>query len=351
MVKKDIILSIDAMGGDGAPKTVIDGVAEAKSRYPHVKYLIFGDKKKISPIISTHEGLLPCCEIIHSEDEVGYEETLSRAVRKGKKTSIWMGSEAVKNGDTQGFVSAGNTGVFMAMSKLNLRTLANIERPALCSLFPNQNGETVMLDLGANSHCNVRNLVEFSIMGMCFSKIISGINKPLVGLLNVGSEEMKGTEKIKEASSILKNSDLDINFYGFVEGDDIALGTVDVVVTDGFTGNVSLKTAEGTAKLYTSFLKSAFESSLLSRLGYLFIKPSLNKVITKTDPRKYNGALFIGLNGIVVKSHGGTDAFGFANAIGVAVDLVDRNLNKSIAEELDTLYENSDKHIFTNGTQ
>ena len=349
MVKKEIILSIDAMGGDGAPKTVIDGVAEANYRYPHVKYQIFGDTNKISPLISRHENFLSYSEIIHSEDEVTYEDSLSRAVRRGKKTSIWMGSEAVKNGHAHGFVSAGNTGIFMAMSKLNLRTLPNIERPALCSLFPNQNGETVMLDLGANSQCNVRNLVEFSIMGMCFAKIISGINKPSVALLNVGSEELKGTEQIKEASSIIKKSDLDINFYGFVEGDDIALGTVDVIVTDGFTGNVSLKTAEGTAKLYTSFLKSAFKSSMLSKLGYLLVKPALNKVITKTDPRKYNGALFIGLNGIVVKSHGGTDSFGFANAIGVAVDLVDRNLNRSIAEELDNLYKNLDKNIFTNG--
>jgi glycerol-3-phosphate acyltransferase PlsX len=348
VVKKEIILSIDAMGSDRGPQVIIEGVVEAKSRYPHVKYLLHGNKEILQPLLDENKKINSSCEIIHANDQVGYDQTLSQSVRRGKNTSMWMAIESIKNGQAHGSVSAGNTGVLMAMSKLNLRMLPNIERPAICSLFPNKNGETVMLDLGANATCNVRNLVEFTIMGMCFSKIISGINNPLVGLLNVGSEEIKGTDTLKEAASIIKRSDIDINFYGFIEGDDIALGTVDVVVTDGFTGNIALKSAEGTAKLYTSFLKSAFKSSLIAKLGYLLVKPSLSKVIIKTDPRRYNGALLVGLNGIVVKSHGGTDSFGFANAIGVAVDLVDRDLNQKIAKDLEGLYHNKSNELYSN---
>jgi glycerol-3-phosphate acyltransferase PlsX len=222
----------------------------------------------------------------------------------------------------------------MAMAKLSMRTLPGIDRPAICSLFPNEVGETTMLDLGANAQCDVRNLVEFAVMGACFIRAISGIEMPRVGLLNIGSEDLKGTDLLRDAAAILKDADLAMDFVGFIEGDDITLGTVDVVVTDGFTGNVSLKTAEGTAKLYSQFLRSAFKSSILAKLGFLLIKPVLSKVMIRLDPRRYNGALFVGLNGVAVKSHGGTDALGFANAIAVAVDMVERDLNSGIGEQL-----------------
>ena len=325
------------MGGDGAPKVIIDGIAEASQRYPNVKFLIFGDQLKIKPLIQSYKFLLDCCEIFHTDDVVSDNQSLSQAIRRGRDTSMWKASESVKNGLSHGLISAGNTGVLMAMSKLNMKTLPGIDRPAICSLFPNRNSETVMLDLGANAQCSVRNLVEFALMGASFSSIITGLEKPIVGLLNIGSEDLKGTDLLKESAAVLRSSELELDFYGFVEGDDIALGTVDVVVTDGFTGNVALKTAEGTAKLYSQFLKSAFESSFYAKIGYLLIKPVLGQVIMKTDPRRYNGALFVGLNGIAVKSHGGTDALGFANAIGVGVDMVDRDLNNVIGDQLGQL--------------
>lgn len=333
-MSRQITLSIDAMGGDAAPQIVMHGIAEARVRYPHVRYLVYGKPDAVQPFIDADTTLRDCCEVRQADGVITGDQKVSQAIRQGRDSSMWKAVEAVKSGDASGVVSAGNTGALMAMAKLNLRTLPGIDRPAICSLFPNQNGETAMLDLGANAQCDVRNLVEFAVMGACFTRSMTGLTKPLVGLLNIGSEDLKGTDLLREAATILRDADLDLEFYGFIEGDDIAKGTVDVVVTDGFTGNVSLKTAEGTAKLYTSFLKAAFKSSVMAKLGYLLIKPVLAQVMTRTDPRRYNGALFVGLNGVAVKSHGGTDALGFANAIGVAVDMVDRDLNQAIAEQL-----------------
>lgn len=331
---KEIILSIDAMGGDSAPAIVMDGISEAHVRYPNVRYLVFGQSDKIEPFLESNPQLQTCCEIRHADDVVTGEQKVSQAIRQGRNSSMWNAIASVKSGEAHGVVSAGNTGALMAMAKLNMRTLPGIDRPAICSLFPTQSGETAMLDLGANAQCDVRNLVEFAVMGACFTRAMTGLERPRVGLLNIGSEELKGTDVLREAAALLRDADLAMEFVGFIEGDDITLGTVDVVVTDGFTGNVSLKTAEGTARLYTQFLKSAFKSSLMAKLGYLLIKPVLKQVMTRTDPRKYNGALFVGLNGVAVKSHGGTDALGFANAIGVAVDMVDRDLNSGIGKEL-----------------
>lgn len=322
------------MGGDAAPAIVMDGVSEARIRYPSVRYLIFGRSEEIQPFLDGNPQLTECCEICHTDDVITGEQKVSQAIRQGRESSMWKAIAAVKAGKAHGVVSAGNTGALMAMAKLNMRTLPGIDRPAICSLFPTQTGETAMLDLGANAQCDVRNLVEFAVMGACFTRAITGLERPRVGLLNIGSEELKGTDVLREAAALLRDADLAMDFVGFIEGDDITLGTVDVVVTDGFTGNVSLKTAEGTAKLYTQFLKSAFKSSLMAKLGYLMIKPVLKQVMARTDPRKYNGALFVGLNGVAVKSHGGTDALGFANAIGVAVDMVDRDLNSGIGDEL-----------------
>jgi glycerol-3-phosphate acyltransferase PlsX len=234
-------------------------------------------------------------------------------------------------------VSAGNTGALMAMSKLIMRTLPGIDRPAICSMFPTKVGETAMLDLGANAVCDARNLVEFAVMGECFARALLGLERPSIGLLNIGSEDLKGTDTLRQAAQMLRESPLQLDFHGFIEGDDIAMGTVDVVVTDGFTGNVALKTAEGTAKLFTVFLKNAIKSSWLAKFGMIFAKPVLSQMMARIDPRKYNGALFVGLNGVVVKSHGGTDAVGFANAVGVAVDMIARDLNTKIAEELERI--------------
>ena len=242
--------------------------------------------------------------------------------------------DAVRDGQAAGIVSAGNTGAMMAMSIVVLRMLAGIDRPAICAFYPTLRGESVMLDLGANVVCDANNLVQFAVMGAAFARTVLGVSEPTIGVLNVGSEEMKGHEEVRAAAAVLREGPLAGQFHGFVEGNDITGGTVDVVVTDGFTGNVALKTAEGTARLYSEFLRGAFKSSLSAKLGYAFARHAIAKVRERTDPRRYNGAMFLGLNGIVVKSHGGTDGLGFANAIGVAVDMIANRINDRIREEL-----------------
>lgn len=332
-----LIISIDAMGGDHAPEIVVKGVAAARVRYPKAKFLLFGDEARVAPLVAAEPNLADCTVIKHAPDVVTGDAKPSQALRQGRNSSMWKAIEAVKQGEASGVVSAGNTGALMAMSKLIMRTLPGIDRPAICSLFPTRIGETVMLDLGANAMCDARNLVEFAIMGECFARALLGLERPSIGLLNIGSEDLKGTDTLRQAAQMLRESPLELEFHGFIEGDDIAMGTVDVCVTDGFTGNVALKTAEGTAKLFTEFLKNAIKSSWLARFGMIFAKPALSRMIARTDPRKYNGALFVGLNGVVVKSHGGTDAVGFANAVGVAVDMIARDLNTKIGEELERI--------------
>jgi phosphate acyltransferase len=242
---------------------------------------------------------------------------------------------AVRDGEAAGVVSAGNTGALMAMAKLTLRTLPGIDRPAIAAIFPTIRGESVMLDLGANVECDAENLVQFAIMGEVFARTVLGTVNPSFGLLNVGSEEMKGHAEIQQAAAYLRQMGESFNFHGFVEGDDIAAGTTDVVVSDGFTGNIALKTTEGTARLIKGFLGDAFRSSLSARLGFILARRGLRKMRDRIDPRRYNGAVFLGLTGIVVKSHGGTDAFGFANAIGVAVDMAANGFNEKITEGLE----------------
>lgn len=327
-----LVLALDAMGGDYAPKMVLKGVKIARKRYPNVHFLLFGDEKMLEPLLK--KKLRKICTIRHTPDVITNDDKPSQAVRTGRKSSMWLAIKAVKDGEAAGVVSAGNTGALMAMAKLSLRTLPGIDRPAIATLLPTINGETVMLDLGANTECAANNLVEFAVMGEVFARCLLGLARPTVGLLNIGSEELKGTEALRQASAILRESAPEtMEFKGFIEGNDIGQGTVDVVVTDGFTGNVALKTAEGTAKLYTEFLRNAFKSSIFAKIGYLLSKRALNMVKKRTDPRRYNGAMFLGLNGVCIKSHGGTDALGFANAIGVAVDLIANDLNAKIKEE------------------
>jgi len=321
------------MGGDHAPDMVLKGLRIAHERHPCVRFLLHGKEAVLGPVVAKDKVLAAACEIRHADGVVGGDEKPSQAVRRGRDSSLGRAIQAVKDGEAAGVVSAGNTGAFMAMAKLALRTLPGIDRPAIAALMPTQRGDCVMLDLGANAECDADNLVQFAIMGEVFARTVLGLDNPTIGLLNIGTEDQKGTEALRQASAILRDSALPIRFQGFVEGDDIGKGAVDVIVTDGFTGNVALKAIEGTSKLYTSFLRGAFQSSMMSRLGYLLARPALNKVRMRADPRRYNGAMFLGLNGIAVKSHGGTDALGFANAVCVAVDLVSNGFNDSIRGE------------------
>lgn len=329
-----LTIALDAMGGDDAPQMVIKGANIACKRFPDVDYLLFGDERRLTRLLAKSPKLAKRCSIRHTEETVPSDMKPSIALRQGRQSSMRLAIDAVRDGHAAGVVSAGNTGALMAMAKISLRMLAGIDRPAIASFFPTMRGESVMLDLGANVECDANNLVQFAAMGDVFARTVLGCVKPLVGILNVGSEEMKGHDEVRAAAAMLRASPLPIQFVGFVEGDDIPAGSVDVVVTDGFTGNVALKTAEGTAKLYTEFLRGAFRSSWLARIGYLLARHALHKVRNRTDPRRYNGAILLGLNGIVVKSHGGTDAIGFANAIGVAIDMAANRFNDKIRDEL-----------------
>jgi glycerol-3-phosphate acyltransferase PlsX len=248
-----------------------------------------------------------------------------------------MAIEAVADGRAACVVSAGNTGALLATATVGLRMLPGVRRPALCSFLPTVRGETAMLDLGANMQCDANNLVEFAVMGSVFAKSVLGIDAPTVGLLNVGAEEGKGNETLRDAAAMLRVADSPVVFHGFVEGNDIGAGTVDVVVTDGFTGNVALKTLEGTAKLYTGFVRQAFETSTLAKIGYVLASSAWKKLRQRSDPRRYNGGPFLGLNGVCVKSHGGTDALGFANALGVAVDLVKYHFSDKVIDDMSRL--------------
>ncbi|MFO0995139.1 MAG: phosphate acyltransferase PlsX [Alphaproteobacteria bacterium] len=332
-----LTLALDAMGGDNAPEAVIRGANIARKRYPTLQFVLVGDEKRLIRLVRRKRKLRERVSIRHTSEVVPSDMRPSQALRGGRASSMWHAIDAVKEGEADGVVSAGNTGALMAMAKLQLRTLPGIHRPAMASFFPTLKGESVMLDLGANVECDANNLVQFAVMGTIFSRIVLGLAEPTVGLLNVGTEEMKGHEELKSANTFLRSTNLPINFHGFIEGDDIAAGTVDVIVTDGFTGNIALKTAEGTARLVNQFLREAFKSSISAQLGYLLARRALKKLARRVDPRRHNGAMFVGLNGIAVKSHGGTDALGFANAIGVAHDMAVGGFNARIRDEFEKL--------------
>lgn len=327
------------MGGDAAPQSTVEGVVLALAMLPHLRIILFGNEQEIFPVLAnTPTSARSKIEVRHTEDVVSNDEKPGVALRSGRNSSMRLAINAVSDGDASGVVSAGNTGALMAMAKFVLKTLPGIDRPAMATALPTRRNDCVLLDLGANIECSAENLVQFAVMGEVFSRNVLGIKEPTIGILNVGVEGLKGNESVKQASQILQDTPLPIQFYGFVEGDDIGAGTVDVIVTDGFTGNVALKTAEGTVKLISQFLRSALESSIFSRLGALLAMPALKALKRKLDPRRYNGAMFLGLNGICVKSHGGTDAFGFANAIKVAADLVATNVNDDIKHDFAKLH-------------
>jgi len=337
-VTQGLIVAVDGMGGDNGPATVIGGVDIATVRHPDVRFLIYGDEALIKPLLRKHPRVASASEIIHTDVSIGMHDKPSQALRRGRRvSSMWRTIDAVKDSRAQVAVSAGNTGALMAMSKVILRTMPNVERPAIAALWPTNRGESVVLDVGATIGPNAFQLVQFAVMGEAYARVLFGVEKPSVGLLNIGQEEVKGTEEVKDAAGMLRNSSLPITFHGFIEGDDIAKGTVDVVVTDGFTGNIALKTAEGTALQVIEFLRAAISRSWTARIGYLFAQGAFRVLAKKLDPRASNGGVFLGLNGLVVKSHGGTDALGFSYAIDVAIDVAAENLLGKIFDDLKLL--------------
>jgi len=330
-------IAIDAMGGDFGPSVVVAGVAAAQERLPGTRFLLFGDEKKIQAELSKFVGLKPHAEIHHTDLAISSDEKPSAAVRASKGTSMRLAIEAVKEGTADAVVSAGNTGALMALSKLLLKCLPGISRPAIASMMPTTTGKCVMLDLGANLSCDAEVLTQFAVLGAVYARVVRGITKPTVGLLNVGTEDMKGHEELRSTASILSSVEFPGKYHGFIEGDDITKGTVDVVVTDGFTGNVALKTVEGVGKLSKAYLTQAFKSSPLAMLGYFLARGAMKRMKDKIDPRKYNGGMFLGLNGVAVKSHGGSDVMGTENAIMVAADLVQNGFNQRVAAQIEQL--------------
>ncbi|MGB2020476.1 MAG: phosphate acyltransferase PlsX [Candidatus Puniceispirillaceae bacterium] len=314
-------LALDAMGGDNAPRIVVEGADIAVAKNLDLTLVFVGDERKIKPLLKATR-YLQSAEILHTTEEVAPEARVSQALRAGKQTSMWKAIELVAEGQVEAVVSAGNTGALMAMSKLQLRMIEGVSRPAISGFFPSSSGHSCVLDLGANIECDAENLIQFAIMGSAFYRDIYGMETPSVGLLNVGEEDQKGFDYLREAAKVLNLEKLDVNYQGFVEGSDITAGSVDVIVTDGFTGNAALKTAEGVANLFQQSMRDAFSASLMTKLGYLLARAGFTRLRAKLDPRNYNGAVFLGLNGISVKSHGGTDAIGYANAINVAVNMV-----------------------------
>jgi len=312
------------MGGDHGPPVVVGGVRDYIKRHggEDVRFLLHGDRAAIEAEMARFRLTTDVCEVRHTDKVVASSEKPAQAMRRGKGSSLWNAVEAVKTGEAGAIVSAGNTGALMAISKLILRMSApGLERPAIVASWPTLRGVTAVLDVGANIESDAEQLIEFAIMGEAFHAAVHGVAKPTIGILNVGSEDVKGHEEVREAHQILKAGGLDLNYHGFVEGDDIAKGTVDVVVTDGFTGNIALKTAEGTARFISALLKEALTSGLQSKIGALIAMPALQKMRQRIDPSAINGGPLLGLNGIVVKSHGGADAKGYGNAIRIAVDL------------------------------
>jgi len=331
------IIALDAMGGDFGPSVIIPAAAAALQNSEKTKFLIFGDEKMVLPVLKKYEELNKHSEFRHTDKAISSKEKPSAALRNGKGSSMRLAIEAVKEGEAQGVVSAGNTGALMVLSKLILKCLPGIARPAIASILPAMKGKTVMLDLGANLSCNAEVLTQFAVLGSVYARVVQGIPSPTVGLLNVGTEEMKVHDEVRDAAEILSQVEFPGSYYGFIEGTDITKGTVDVVVTDGFTGNVALKTAEGVGKLSKHYLTEAFKSSPFAMLGYMLSKKAIDGMKQKVDPRKYNGGMLLGLNGICVKSHGGSDVLATENAILTAIDLVKNGFNERVSAEIEDL--------------
>lgn len=330
----ELTVSIDAMGGDAGPSVVVSALARSIQRHPAVKFILHGDETVLNQLIAKRKGKFGNrVTIRHAPTRVGMDEKPSYALRRRRDSSLWHAIESVKSGEAQAVVSAGNTGALMAMGMYQLGLINGISRPAIASVWPTQRGQVVVLDCGANVECDSEQLVDFAIMGEALSRALFGLPKPRVGLVNVGSEEVKGHEAVRNAAHTLRQSDLPMEFCGFIEGNNILEGAVDVAVMDGFTGNVVLKMLEGAAKLIAFFLKGALKRSMMSRLGALLAAGALLALRRKLDPRAYGGGLMVGINSVVVKAHGGTDSVGFAYAVDTAIDLAIGGVNDAIVSD------------------
>ena len=332
-------IALDAMGGDHGPEVVIPGAALSLERQPALSFILYGNQARIEAALAPHQALRAKSRIVHTDHVIAMEEKPSQALRRGKGSSMWLPLEAVKTGEADAAVSAGNTGALMAIAKLVLRPIKGIERPAIAAIWPTIKSECIVLDVGANIGATADQLADFSLMGAAMARAVFHIERPSVGLLNVGTEEMKGNEDVKAAHALLKSIDaLPLEYKGFVEGDQIGVGAVDVLVVEGFAGNIALKTAEGTAKQIGTYLRAAMTSSLLTKIGALLAQGGFRVLKDKMDPRRVNGGTFLGLNGIAVKSHGGTDAFGFASAVDLAYEMADSGLIGRLTADIDSFH-------------
>jgi phosphate acyltransferase len=329
-------IAVDAMGGDEGVRVMMAGVAEARRRHDGLRFSLFGDESALKAALNDHPNLRAASTIIHCDDVIDGSEKPGAALRRARTTSMGMAIAAVKSGEAGAAVSAGNTGALMAIAKVALRTMPGIDRPALAALLPTLgDNDVVMLDLGANTECDSRNLVQFAVMGAAYARAVLDLPRPRVRLLNIGTEDMKGTDEIREAAAILRAAtSLPMQFDGFTEGDKIGSGETDVIVCEGFAGNVALKTAEGTARFVTDLLRKAFTSSIRSKIGFLISKPAMHLLKHHLDPNVHNGAVFLGLNGVIVKSHGSANAKGVAHAVHVAAQLLEADITGRIIDDL-----------------
>ena len=330
-------IAVDAMGGDEGVRVMVEGAALARRRHDRFEFLLVGDEARIKQALDKHPNLRGASEILHCDDVITGDEKPSQALRRAKTTSMGLAINAVKSGEAGAAVSGGNTGALMAISKLSLRTMPGIDRPALAALLPTLgDNDVVMLDLGANTECDARNLMQFAVMGAAYSRVVTGRSAPRVRLLNIGTEEIKGTDSLRYAAAGLKDAAeaLSISFDGFTEADKLCAGDVDVVVTDGFSGNIALKAVEGTARFVADLLRRSFSSSIRSKFGFLISRPATELLKHHLDPNNHNGAVFLGLNGIVVKSHGSANAAGVANAVAVTARLLEENVTERITADL-----------------
>jgi glycerol-3-phosphate acyltransferase PlsX len=329
-------IALDAMGGDHGPSVVVAGAARALEHHPEATFILFGDQALIEPLLAAHPTLQKACRLIHTDVAVRMDDKPSQALRNGRwKSSMWLAIDAIKKGEADVAVSAGNTGALMAMAKFNLKMLPGIGRPAIAALWPTLRGTSIVLDLGASIGADAEHLIDMAVMGSAMARVVYRVDRPSVGLLNIGVEEVKGLEPVREAGRILReNPPPHVDYIGFVEGDDIGKGKANVVVTEGFAGNIALKTAEGTARQFADYLRDAISQSIWSKLGYLLARPAFRMLRDKMDPRNSNGGVFLGLNGVVIKSHGGTDPEGFAAAVDMGYEMVRHELLAKIGETI-----------------
>lgn len=333
-----VVLAIDAMGGDHGPDSSIPGLDLVHKEFPDAQYMIFGDEVRIKPLLEKYPAVAAASQLYHTGKMVQNEEKPSAALRASKDTSMRLAIEAVKNGQAAAVISSGNTGALMAMSKMILKSIPGIHRPAIASIFPTmEDSHSIMLDLGANVLVDAENLVQFAVLGAVFAKAHKNIPLPSVGLLNVGSEEMKGPDHVRAAADVLSQIEFPGHYYGFVEGDDITKGTVDVIVADGYAGNICLKAMEGVGKFAGHSFKKALTSDPFAILGSLFAFMALKGLKKKIDPRMYNGGVFLGLNGLCIKSHGGADALGFSSAVKLAIELAKHNYVQTVVDDINNL--------------